>query len=65
VCKPQFPRKDATMRHHSTHLQLSVPALLLQTKHESYARNYVGACAKYSWLSKRVSPKNGNYRWIT
>jgi hypothetical protein len=23
------------------------------------------ACAKYSWLSKRVSPKNGNYRWIT
>jgi hypothetical protein len=41
VCKPQFSRKDATMRHHSTHLQLSVPALLLQTKHESYARNYV------------------------
>jgi hypothetical protein len=20
---------------------------------------------RYSWLSKRVSPKNGNYRWIT
>jgi hypothetical protein len=24
-----------------------------------------GACTKYIWLSKRVSPKNGNYRRIT
>jgi rubredoxin len=41
VCKLQFSRKDVMMRHYFTHFQLSILALFLQIKYESYVRDYV------------------------